>query len=118
MENELLADGRKYLLNGPEPTFADIHGIWTFQWTRNLEWEVFIEKTYPTTFAYIDRFVEALAKKQDQIGGPPAELSDKETVETILRSDFFEPEAAVDEIDPLKLTKGQFALSLRRSSTI
>jgi glutathione S-transferase len=115
MEDELLADGRNFLLNGPDPTLVDIHGIWTFHWTISkslplwgaLEKEGAIDKKqFPKTFAYVDRFADALAKKQQE-NGKPERLSDEEAIRTILDSEFFEPEGGVDEGDPLKLKKGQ-----------
>lgn len=115
MENELLADGRKFLLNGADPTLLDIHGIWTFHWATTkglllreaLDKEGTVdEKQFPRTFAYVDRFADAMAKKQLK-NGKPEKLSDEETIKTILDSDFFEPEGKVDERDPLKLKKGQ-----------
>ena len=115
MENELLADGRKFLLGGPEPTLLDIHGIWTFHWATSkgfrlretLDKEgVIDEKHFPRTYAYVDRFVDAIATKQLN-NGKPEKLSDEETIKAVLDSDFFEAEGAVDELDPLKLKKGQ-----------
>ncbi|OQV08453.1 Glutathione S-transferase, domain-containing protein [Cladophialophora immunda] len=114
MENELLADGRDYLLDTPGPTLADIHGIWTFDWTLQermhmfeyLEKDVVSATLFPKTFAYVDRFRKAMADKQEQ-NGAPAELSIEETIDRILTSDFFEPEGVVDPLDPLKLKKGQ-----------
>ncbi|OAP64723.1 hypothetical protein AYL99_00695 [Fonsecaea erecta] len=114
MEHELLADGRRYLLDTPEPTLADIHGIWTFDWTLQprmhmleyLEKDVISEQLFPRTFAYVDRFRKAIARKQEQ-HGMPEELSDADTIQKILASDFFEPEGTVDPADPLRLKKGQ-----------
>ncbi|EXJ70022.1 uncharacterized protein A1O5_07095 [Cladophialophora psammophila CBS 110553] len=114
MENELLADGREYLLDTPEPTLADVHGIWTFDWTLQekmhmleyLEKDVISASEFPKTFAYVDRFRKAMAKKQEQ-NGVPEELSSEETIERILASDCFEPEGSVDPLDPLRLKKGQ-----------
>ncbi|KIX94058.1 uncharacterized protein Z520_10084 [Fonsecaea multimorphosa CBS 102226] len=114
METELLADGRQYLLDTPGPTLADIHGIWTFDWTLQekmhmyeyLEKEVIGPTQFPKTFAYVDRFRKAISQRQHQTG-MPEELSSEETIERILASEFFEPEGAVDPLDPLKLDKGQ-----------
>lgn len=115
MENELLADGREYLMGGPHPTLVDVHGIWTFHWAITKElglWDalekddVVNEQQFPRTFAYVDRFAKALTTKQKD-NGEPKRLSDEETLRMIFDSDFFEPEGIVDERDPLKLKKGQ-----------
>jgi glutathione S-transferase len=115
MENELLADGREYLLATSEPTLADIHAIWTFDWALQekghmfeyLEKEVISEEQFPKTFAYVHRFRNAMATKQAQ-NGMPETLSAAKAVERILASDFFEPEGTIDPRDPLKLQKGQW----------
>jgi glutathione S-transferase len=59
MENELLVDGRHYLLDTPEPSLADIHAVWVFHWTigksmgmlDSLEQDTISEKVFPKTFA-------------------------------------------------------------------
>lgn len=115
MERELLADGRQFLLDTPGPTLADIHGIWTFDWTLQermhmrecLETNVINATAYPRTFAYVERFRAAIAAKSAQNDNKPVELSPDETIRRILESDFFEPEGRVDPQDPLKLSKGQ-----------
>ncbi|KAJ9617041.1 hypothetical protein H2200_000762 [Cladophialophora chaetospira] len=114
MEKELLADGREYLLETKEPTLADIHAIWTFDWAlqehqhmiQDLEKDTISEELFPKTFAYVHRFRKAMAGKQEQ-NGKIEELSAEKAIESILSSDFFEPEGEIDPRDPLKLRKGQ-----------
>ena len=114
MENELLVDGREYLLGTKEPTLAGIHAIWTFDWTLQeqmhmfeyLEKDVINADQFPKTFAYVERFRQAVATKQEE-NGKSKELSDEETIDRILSSECFEPEGMVDPRDPLKLKKGQ-----------
>ncbi|OCT45830.1 glutathione S-transferase [Cladophialophora carrionii] len=114
MEHELLADGRQYLLATKEPTLADVHAIWTFDWALQekghmfeyLEKEVIGEDQFPRTFAYVNRFRRSMAKKEEQNGIPEA-LSSTDAVKRILASDFFEKEGTIDPRDPLKLRKGQ-----------
>ncbi len=111
VETELLADGRNYLLDTPEPTLADIHAIWTFDWTLQpqmnmyefLEKDVINDRLYPKTFAWVDRFRKFVAEKQQAF----AVLSSEEAVDKILKSDFYEVEGTVDELDPLNLKPGQ-----------
>ncbi|OAG41866.1 hypothetical protein AYO21_03869 [Fonsecaea monophora] len=113
METELLADGRAFLLDTPEPTLADIHAIWTFDWTLQekmrmyecLEKDVINPTLFPKTFAYVDRFRKVIADKSRP--SVPAAVSSDEAIDLILTSDFFEPEGTVDPLDPLKLKKGQ-----------
>jgi len=114
VENELLADGRDYLLNTAGPTLADIHAIWTFDWTLQprmhmyeyLEKEVINERLYPKTFAWVDRFRRFIAERQ-RAQSMPQVLSSDETIDRILKSGFFESEGTVDALDPLRLKKGQ-----------
>ncbi|KIV92321.1 hypothetical protein PV10_06773 [Exophiala mesophila] len=115
MEKEHLADGREFLLGGPEPTLADIHALWVFHWTvgmsmgmgATLEKDIISDKQFPKTFAFIDRAVKAITARQIQNQNKPHELSADEAVKTILDSDFFESEGDIDPLDPLKLEKGQ-----------
>ena len=114
MEKELLGDGRGYLLNTKEPTLADIHCIWTFDWALQgkmhmvdeLEKDVINDEVFPKTFDYVSRFRKAMAAKEEQ-NGRPQELSAEDAIKRILASDFFEPEGSIDPGDPLRLKKGQ-----------
>ena len=112
IENELLADGRDYILGTKEPTLADIHTIWTFDWILQeymfeyLEKDVISEELFPKTFGYVHRFRKAIASKQEQ-NSMPEKLSAEQAIERILASDFFEPEGTIDQRDPLGLKKGQ-----------
>ena len=114
MEVELLSDGREYLLNTTEPTMADIHCIWTFDWApqgemymfEDLEKDLISDEQFPKTFAYVSRFRRALAGKQEE-NGKPEELSAEQAIERIMVSDFSEREGSIDPSDPLRLKKGQ-----------
>ncbi len=112
MENELLADGREYILATKEPSLADIHAIWTFDWILQeymleyLEKDTISEELFPKTFAYVHRFRKAIANKQKQ-NGLPERLSADQAIERIMSSDFFEPEGTIDRGDPLGLKMGQ-----------
>ena len=114
IESTLLADGRQFLLNTPRPTLADVHAGWVFDWTLQmaqnmfaaLEKDVISDKVFPKTFAWVQRIRDAVAEDEKQKGKAQA-LSDADTINSILSSDFFESEGAVDEADPLKLKKGQ-----------
>ncbi len=128
-ENMLMGDGRMYILNTPEPSLADIHGkcrrwvvhsyltgtgIWTYDWTlqrennmyAELEKEVISQKTFPKVFAWIDRLREAYEAATEK-NGKAEVISDRDAIDKILASDYFETEGHVDKLDPLQLTKGQ-----------
>ena len=114
IETSLLADGRQFLLNTSRPTLADIHAGWVFTWALQLaqytfsalEKDVISEKVYPKTFAWVQRIRDAVAETEKQKGQAQV-LSDQETIDNILSSEFFQEEGAVDVADSLKLKKGQ-----------
>jgi hypothetical protein len=62
---------------------------------------------YPRTFAYVERFRQAIKARQEHIG-LPEKLSADEAIARILDSGLYEqPHPGVDPKDPLRLKKGQ-----------
>ena len=128
-ENKLMGDGRKYVLNTPEPTLSDIHGkgrpwvpctflthsaIWTFDWTlqrkmnmyAELDKQLISEKSFPKVFAWIDRLRKAYDAANEK-NGKAEVITDRDALDKIFSSDYFGPEGDVDQLDPLQLKKGQ-----------
>lgn len=61
---------------------------------------------FPRVFSWIHRFNEAL-KDAKESAGKPATISGPEALNRISAMDYVEPAPAVDENDPLRLTKGE-----------
>ena len=89
-------------------------GIWVWDWTlqrkmnmyEELDKELISEKSFPKIFAWIDRFRAAYDAQTEKVGKAKI-LSDRQAIDQILASDYFQPEGEVDPLDPLQLTKGQ-----------
>jgi glutathione S-transferase len=112
VEDRLIGDGREWVLGGSKPTVADIHAIWPFDWlllpymVGDLPVDVFGEKVFPRTWAWVKRFNEVYAAALKQTGNPEI-VSAEETVRRIEEAEYFEAEGEVDHADPLRLEKGQ-----------
>lgn len=111
----MMADGRKYLLRTEEPSLADVHGIWCFDWAthmalysaeENIDQQVINKEAFPHVFAWVDRFRTACAGAVAR-NGKPKVVSGVDVKNRILSQGFTEVEGNVDEHDPLKLKKGQ-----------
>ena len=126
---DILSDGRTWILNNDKPLLADIHGessrnlstrslfdrtlplaIWIFDWLIELgatgPEELISEKIYPKTFAYRNRIREAIAKAKET--APKVTLIEgKEAIELMKKSGFGEKESTHIENDPVKVSKGQ-----------
>ena len=128
---EVLKDGREWILRGKTPSLADIEGkytrhgaklvvvssfltwiqpaVWPFHWVIGLKGALpkeFISATqFPKVFAWVERFSKAVdeAKKKSK---KPTTLKGPEAIKHVLQANFAELEGQV-EADPLKLTKGQ-----------
>lgn len=68
--------------------------------------EVFGEKAFPRTWAWVKRFSEVYKEALKRNGGPEV-INDEETVRRIEGAEYFEAEGEVDPHDPLRLEKGQ-----------
>lgn len=73
---------------------------------QELDKELISAKTFPNVFAWIDRFREAYDAATEK-NGKARVIPDREAIDTILSSDYFEPEGKIDKQDPLQLKKGQ-----------
>ncbi|KAL3424575.1 glutathione s-transferase [Phlyctema vagabunda] len=110
LETTFFADGREWISKTDGPSLADIHAAWPFHWVRGLKGalpESLISPTqFPKVFAWIERFNQATTAAATTAGKPQS-LKGAQAATKIGAAEFAEPEGAVDEGDPLGLTKGQ-----------
>jgi len=114
VEEELLADGRRWLSGGEQPGLADIHLLWVFDWMwRPKELMgmahayplLLNEQQYPKVVAWIRSMDEAFNAAQRSI--PNVWVTDNEAVDLIESSQYFEPKVLpVDPKDPVQLGRG------------
>lgn len=115
VEEDLLADGRKWLSGGDEPGISDIHILWIFDWMMRPKERMGMkhaypwlmnEQNYPRTIAWVERMEERFKAARNK-NGAPKQLSDDEVVEMIENSGYWESEQLViDENDPSGLRRG------------
>ncbi|GAB7357755.1 hypothetical protein MBLNU459_g0406t1 [Dothideomycetes sp. NU459] len=106
---DLLSDGRDWVLGSPSPQLADIHAAWIFGWMRSLPdglpEQYFSQAAYPKTHAWLDRYDAAIAASKAD-GPKPAMLSSEDALEKVLgKHGFLVPDGDVPQ-DPLGFTKG------------
>lgn len=98
-----------YPLHIPPPsTNISIPACWIFDWLFQIDAfdaSFFNKETYPKTFAWRDRYADAIAKAKEAAPTPP-ELEGKDAIQEILDSDFEEKNPKV-EADPIGLKEGQ-----------
>lgn len=77
MENTFLADGRQWILGSEGPTVADIDAAWPFEWLiidrgmkGSLPAEQFSEKSYPRTYAWVQRLMGEIKSAKERIVKP------------------------------------------------
>ncbi|KAL8956306.1 MAG: hypothetical protein Q9183_006341 [Haloplaca sp. 2 TL-2023] len=114
LENTILADGRSWVLNTPEPMLADIEAIWPFHWVIGMQGalppSLFGKENFPKVYAWIARF-DAAIKSAKASAPKPTTLKGAEAVKQITQAEFAEPEGEVEAHDPLGLRKGQYVES-------
>ena len=110
MEEKVLGDGREWVLGGKEVDLADVHAAWLFDWAGNLaglrKEGVVSEERYPGVWKWLERYIGKVEEVR-KVDGRMGTVSDEETIEKILGAGFAEEEGKIDEVDPLKLKKGQ-----------
>ncbi|KAK5107483.1 hypothetical protein LTR62_001101 [Meristemomyces frigidus] len=108
LEN-VLSDGRQWILGSNEPRLADIHSCWIFDWLFQLPGafpeEFFSKQQFPKTHAWRDRYNAAIAEAKED-APKPDELEGKDAVKQILSADFVDRDIRV-EADPSGLKEGQ-----------
>ncbi|OAF58852.1 hypothetical protein VC83_06338 [Pseudogymnoascus destructans] len=113
LENGLLADGRKWLLNTPQVSSVDLEAIWPLHWVFGMPGaipaEVASKETFPKVFAWVERFNAAVGAARKANGNAKA-LKGFEAAEKIWGSEWAEGLRGVDERDPVGLKAGQEVL--------
>jgi glutathione S-transferase len=112
LEQDLLEDGRDWILGGEEMTLADVHAAWIFVWLSEmpgaLPEDLFGRKLWPKVWAWYDRY----SKTREQLleamekDGLRKEEEGEVAIPRILKGDFGEKEGEVDSLDPAGLKKG------------
>ncbi|KAH8697516.1 glutathione s-transferase-related protein-like protein [Talaromyces proteolyticus] len=112
---DLLSDGRQWLLNTHNISLADLHGGFLLFWLRDtcgaLSTEFFSSSEYPCTWAFLDRYADAITSAKRN-GHTPIVLDGEDAANVILHSDFSELEGSVLN-DPTGLQKGQMVTVYR-----
>lgn len=126
MMEKLLADGRDWILGSANPTLAELHAGWVYDWGLNMAGDmqvvggedptadmrkVLSKDEFPRTHAWVARWrkVTGDAEKANTRGGPIEEGQDVEDrcVSKILNSSFVEPDKlSFDKDDVLALELG------------
>ncbi|KAI9657433.1 MAG: hypothetical protein M1821_003115 [Bathelium mastoideum] len=108
---EVLADGREWILGTEGPSLGDIEAVWPFDWLARMEgaWpeEVISARLFPRTFAWMERFrgrVGEAAKGRGE--GFVRDVKGEEAVRFVEESGFEEGELTVEEDDPTGLKEG------------
>lgn len=85
-------------------------GQWVFQWyltDLRAPKEYFNAQDYPSTFAWIARFNDALSSAIKQ-NPKPVRIKGEQALTTITAADFTDADVSVDARDPLQLPAGTF----------
>jgi len=112
LESTFLADGRKWILGGDQPTVVDIDGVWPFEWlivdphmAECLPEEFVSEKKFPKTYAWVRRFMEEVQQKKAQ--APKATRFKGDVMkERVMNASALQQPTTFIEDDPLKLKRG------------
>lgn len=126
MLERVLADGRKWLLNGPKPTLAEVHAGWLYDWALNMAGDmgdasndstadmekVLKESVYPKVNAWVRRWRSTTEEAENANPGAGAmdegKAKEDAAVKRILDGKYCEPDALeFDTDDVLGLSKGQ-----------
>jgi glutathione S-transferase len=106
---DLLSDGREFLLGGKEISMVDLEAVWPFHWLTTMPGavpeEVAGPKSFPKAFAWLRR-CEALWVAAGKKNPQPTKYKGPEATSRIVAAGY--PQAVeVDSADPTGLKKGQ-----------
>lgn len=113
LEHDLLTEGRDFIFEGENPSLADIHAAWIFTWLAAmpdaLPKDLFSAKEFPRTFAWFDRYTEAVSKamKKMESDGKVRQLEGDAAVKEISEGPFGEKQLSIDKQDPTGLKEGE-----------
>lgn len=130
MEN-LLRDGRDWVLDGERPGLADVHGCWVFDWGVNMASDMFVapeereaatgdmdrvldKGAFPKVHGWVRRFRETCGNAESKNSGArlcgEGEKAENDVVRRILENGYAETEELLfEEDDVLGSKKGQNA---------
>jgi len=104
----VLQDGRQWAAGTEKVSLADVQAVWVFDWQlelNGLDPNLFSDKTYPKTYAWIYRFRAAL-KAAKAAAEKPMALKGPDAARFICSASFTD-KCTVDGSDPLDLEEGQ-----------
>nr|POF22334.1 hypothetical protein CFP56_36419 [Quercus suber] len=104
----LFADGRAWVAGTPELSFADLEGVWVFDWMISdlaPPKEYISPEIYPNVYGWRTRFMAAVRAAAAR-AAPPVTLKGDAAVQAVLRAGFTDGELTVDPADPLALAAG------------
>jgi len=115
VEEELLADGRRWLSGGEQPSLADIHLLWVFDWMWRPKELMGMAHAYPSllneqNYPRVVAWIRSMEKAFDaaQRSSPSDWVSDDEAIALIESSRYFESEVLkIDTHDPTRLVRGE-----------
>ncbi|KAJ5986977.1 hypothetical protein N7451_011342 [Penicillium sp. IBT 35674x] len=104
---DLLKDGRSWLLNTEKAGLIDIHAAFCFDWVMAgvLPNEFLSTDSYPNTLKWLERYAHTVAQAK-AAGAAPTLLTGSDMVKVILESEFSESAGPVKK-DPTGLQEGQ-----------
>ncbi|KAH7081390.1 hypothetical protein BKA63DRAFT_207414 [Paraphoma chrysanthemicola] len=106
-ETSILADGREWMLGSEGPKLADIEGIFMLDFVSGMELpeNLISAKTFPKTFAWLDRYRAAVDQAKTS-GREPTTLDGQAAADRIHRSEFGLAKVSVAGDDPTGLREG------------
>lgn len=108
MVEALFADGRKWVGGTPQPTLADLEGVWPLDWLiTDLQppEKYFSEEIYPKVYAWRTRFRSAVASAKNQ-SPKVVRVKGEQATSLVTSSRFTDQTMVVDVNDPLNLKEG------------
>ncbi|KAL9070969.1 MAG: hypothetical protein Q9157_005630 [Trypethelium eluteriae] len=113
---DVLSDGRAWILGTETPSLGDIEAVWPFDWLAQMDGalpaDVISARLFPSTYAWLERFRGAVreaaeaAEKRSAQGGASMQVKGEEAWRHIVQSEFAEAKPEFDEDDPTGLTEG------------
>nr|POF07146.1 hypothetical protein CFP56_31770 [Quercus suber] len=104
----LFADGREWVAGTKGPSFADLEGVWVFDWMisdLSPPKEYISAEIYPKVYSWRSRFMTAVQEATAR-ADKPVKLKGDAAVQAVLKADFTDSETTVDTADPLGLAAG------------
>ncbi|KAL9086824.1 MAG: hypothetical protein Q9165_006971 [Trypethelium subeluteriae] len=114
---DVLSDGRAWILGTETPSLGDIEAVWPFDWLARMDGalpaDVISARLFPSTYAWLERFrgavseaAEAAEEKHGGQGGASMQVKGEEAWRHIVQSEFAEAKLEFDEDDPTGLAEG------------